>query len=53
MLVGGVDAGLEAAGLLFVGDVQEEFEDDDVVVGEHALELVDVVEAVLHDFLGR
>ena len=45
MLVGVVDAGLEAPGLLVVGDVEVELEDDYVVVDEHALELVDVVEA--------
>ena len=52
MLVGCVDAVLEAPGLFVVGEVQEEFEDDDVVVDEETLELVDVVEAVLHDFVG-
>src|SRR5216683_5688203 len=45
VLVGGVDAGLQAASLLLVGDVQEKLEDDDVVVEERALELVDVFEA--------
>jgi hypothetical protein len=47
-----VDAGLEAAGLLFVRDVEIELEDEDVVVGEEAFELVDVVEATLRDFAG-
>ena len=48
-----VDAGLEAAGLLVAGDVKVELEDEDVVVGEHALELVDVVEAAAHDLVGN
>ena len=39
------EAGLDAAGLLFVGDVQEELEDDHAVVGERALKLVDVFKA--------
>jgi hypothetical protein len=48
ILFGFVDAGLEAACLLGAGDVQEELEDDDVVVDEHALEGVDVFEATTH-----
>ena len=47
VLVWVVDAGLEAAGLLLVRDVEVELEDEDVVVGEEALELVDVVEATV------
>ncbi len=39
MLVWIVDAGLQAASLFLVGDVEEELEDEDVVVGEHGLEL--------------
>ena len=38
-----VDALLQAARLLLARDVQEELEDDDVVVGEHALEVVDLL----------
>jgi len=51
-LVRVVDAGLEAAGLLFMGDVEEELEDEDIVVGEHGLELENVFE-VLVDFFTR
>ena len=36
LLVGCVDAVLQAPCLLGVGDVEEELEDDDVVVGEHS-----------------
>ncbi len=35
-----------------MGDVEEELEDDDVVVGEHGLELVDVVESAADFFRG-
>ena len=45
-----VDAGLEAAGLLVVRDVEIELEDEDVVVGEEALELVDVFDATARPF---
>ena len=47
-----VDAGLKAAGLLVAGDVEIELEDEDVVVGEEALELVDVFEAAVGDVVG-
>ena len=47
-----VDAGLEAAGLFVAGDVEIELEDEDVVVGEEALELVDVFEAAVGDVAG-
>ena len=50
MLVGVVNAGLEAGGLLLLGDVEEEFEGEDVVVGEHGLELVDVFETATDGF---
>ena len=46
MLVGRVDARLEAGGLLGLRDVQEEFEDDGVVVGEGLFPAVDVVHAL-------
>ena len=42
-----VDAGLKAAGLLIPGDVEVELEDEDVVIGEEALEFVDVVETAV------
>jgi hypothetical protein len=47
VLFGIVDAGLEAAGLLLIGDVEEELEEDDVVVVKHALELDDVFDMLL------
>jgi len=50
VLVRVVDAGLEAAGLLVVGDVEEELEDDDVVVGDGLLPLVDVLHALVGGF---
>jgi hypothetical protein len=52
VLVGVVDAGLEAAGLFFVRDVEEELEDEDVAVGEGLLPGVDVVHAAVGLFAG-
>jgi hypothetical protein len=46
-------AALEALELLGVGDVQEELDDDHAVVGEHALELVDLAVGALPLLLGR
>ena len=47
VLLGVVDAGLEAASLFIARDMEIELEDEDVVVDEHALELVDVVEVTM------
>jgi hypothetical protein len=52
MLLFVIEAGLEAPSLLVFGDVEIELEDEDVVVGEVAFELVDVVEATVRDFAG-
>lgn len=53
VLVGVCDAGAEAFGLLAARDVEKEFEDDDVVVGEHGFEFVYVVETLADDLLGH
>jgi len=47
-----IDAGLEAPSLLIAGDVQVELEDEDVVVEEHVLEPVDVVQMAACDLGG-
>jgi hypothetical protein len=47
-----VDAGLEATGLFVARDVEIELEDEDVVVGEKALELVNVFEAAVGNIAG-
>ncbi len=46
-LVGVVDAGLEAFGLFFAGEVEEELEDDGVVVVEALFEVDDLIEALV------
>jgi hypothetical protein len=47
-----VDTGLEAAGLLFARDVKVELKNEHVVVGKHALELVDIFKALIDDVNG-
>jgi hypothetical protein len=53
MLFGIVDAGLEALGLLLVGDVEEELEDGDAVVGEGLLPGVDIVHVLAGGFVAH
>jgi hypothetical protein len=49
VLLGEVDAGQEAPALLLLGQVQEELDDDEPVVGEVALPVVDLLVAAAPD----
>ena len=48
-----VDAGLEALTLLVFGDMQEDFDDRRALIGEHLLEVADVLVALAPSGLGN